>query len=267
MSMYLYQINLLKIIIALFFILVNVLSIFLAIATITVSTTAISSIHLIQDLDGRLYYLTSSIGLIAFCGALWLISSWLGIFAAITTFFSLRDICKQTANGCHLVFIFLMVTLLVFEVIGAMVIFTIRNDLQDKFEGFYLEILHKGLSGNENSYNFEVALDNLQNYFSCCGYNGPEDYSTTVFGAYGRLVKSCCGLSKNSFIQCFQVGPRVFNVGCRDKIEELINKHYTEVGTIGLIFAFIELLSITLSAGLLYLMYKEDTGCFYSKYY
>ena len=265
MSMYLYQLHLVKIVTVFFFILINIFSIFFAFATIIVTATAISSLHIVQDLDTRLHYLTNSIGLIAFCGALWLISSWVGIFAAVTTFFSLRDLFKQAANGSLMVYLFLMIILLIFEVIGAMVVFSIRNDLQENFGDFYLEMLQNGLSGNENNQNFEIALDNLQNYFSCCGYDGPEDYSTTAFGVYGRLVQSCCGLTQNSFIQCYQMSPRVFNVGCRNQIEDLINNHYTEVGTIGLCFVLVELLSISLSTGLLYLVYKEDYGCFYSK--
>ena len=263
--MFLYQINLAKKIIAVCFIIINAFSIIFAIITISVSITAITSLHIIQDLDGQLYYLTNAIGLIAFCGVVWLISSWIGIFAACVTFFSFRDVCKQTAYGSHTVFLFLLTTLLAFEFIGTMVVFSIRNDLVENFDNIYLDLLQNGLSVDGNSQEYIYALENLQNYLTCCGYNGPEDYSKTQFGAYGRLLKSCCNLSPSSLTQCFQVGPGVIQYGCKAKIEDLFNKHYTDVGSIGLCFGFIELFAITLSALIIYLIYREDSGCFYTK--
>ena len=255
-----------KKIIAACFIIINAFSIIFAVITISVSITAITSLYVIQDLDERLYYLTNAIGLIAFCGVIWLISSWIGIFAACATFFSFREVCKQTAYGSHTVFLFLMITLLAFEFIGTMVVFSIRNDLVENFGKVYLDLLQNGLSIDGNSQEYIYALENLQNYFSCCGYNGPEDYSNTQFGAYGRLLESCCAFSQSSFTQCFQVGPGVIQYGCKAKIEELFNSHYTDVGSIGLCFGFIELLSITLSSLIIYLIYREDSGCFYAKF-
>ena len=262
--MFLYQINLAKKITAVCFIIINAFSIIFAIITISVSVTAITSLHVIQDLDGRLYYLTNAIGLIAFCGVIWLISSWIGIFAACATFFSFKDIYKQTAYGSHTVFLFLMTTLLAFELIGTMVVFGIRDDLVNNFGDVYLDLLQNGLSTEGITQEYIYALENLQNYFSCCGYNGPEDYSNTQFGAYGRLPKSCCGLSQTSFTQCFQVGPGVIKYGCKGKIEDLFNKRYTDVGSIGLCFGIIEFLAITLSSLIVYLIYREDSGCFYT---
>ena len=263
--MYLYQINFAKSVVSIFFLVLNLISVLFAIIVIAVSSAAISSLSVVRDLDGTLQYLTSSIILLAFCGVLWLIASCVGFFASVTTFYTLKDSCKQTAYGSHLSFSFLMVILCIFEFIGALVIFGIRNDLMENFEGVYLDTLQSGLSNSVDP-DFENALDRLQNYFECCGFNGPEDYTTTKFGAYGRLVKSCCGLPKDSLLECYQLGAGLINYGCRSKIEELLNKHYTDVGTLGLCFGFVELLSLSLSLSIVYFIYKEDSGCFYTKY-
>ncbi|XP_067929078.1 CD63 antigen-like isoform X2 [Watersipora subatra] len=183
-----------------------------------------------------------------------------GLIIFIVAFFGCCGAIKE--NYCMvLTFSILMMIILICQIGGAIAGFVYSHKIADVTRDSLLasmkdfnddpEVKEKEKNGVTRSWNF------LQEKFTCCGVNTPEDWKLGLPKVYGgHPPLSCCNATEKG--ACKPYGdPTIYPHGCEKDLENLFEKNVYYIGAVGISLAVIQVMGIVLSCCLARAVHKE----------
>ncbi|XP_017779846.1 PREDICTED: CD63 antigen-like [Nicrophorus vespilloides] len=166
----------------------------------------------------------------------------IGAIIFIIAFFGCCGAVKQ--NYCMIItFSTLLILIFVLEFAAGIAGYVLRSQT----EQFLNTSMHTSLSKYNKSNNNEVAViwDTMQKNLNCCGVQDYQDW----IKAYDALPMSCCDIQNGlmSVAQCNNATETLHQNGCINNLDGYISGHALTIATIGLIFAFIQMMGILCS--------------------
>lgn len=150
-----------------------------------------------------------------------------GSFILVVAFFGCCGAFKEHVCMVQTFAAFLIIILIV-EFAGAIAGFVLQSKI--------LPIITKALTQALGAYNknnaYKVAIDKIQQEFSCCGVNSTSDWN-------GQIPPSCCA---GNVTTCPQA--KAFTQGCLAGFQGFVNKNIGIVAGIAMGVCFIEILGI-----------------------
>lgn len=148
----------------------------------------------------------------------------------------------------------IMSVVLALEIIAGSLAFAFNSNLVEYVNEQMNSAIEEYRTNNDTDKNEDINnfIDFFQEEFSCCGYDGPEDWLNTVFmnTSSDILPFSCrCNIMTDNCNATFSQYPSlyVWNEGCGPALINVIERYIIAIGTIATIFGAFQIIGMVLA--------------------
>ncbi|XP_056158199.1 CD63 antigen [Lampris incognitus] len=170
-----------------------------------------------------------------------------GVVIFFIAFFGCCGAWKE--NYCMVTtFSVLLLLIIIVEIGAAIAGYIFRGKISDVVQDTLTEMI---TNYNNSTDEFRATVDKMQKDLKCCGFNGSSDWK--IFSSSGNSVPdSCCvNVTKNCGVGTMTDAGKVHQEGCRDAVEEVLQKNIQWVIVAVLVIAFLQIMGIVFSCMLM----------------
>ncbi|OXU31611.1 CD63 antigen isoform X1 [Nasonia vitripennis] len=139
-------------------------------------------------------------------------------------------------------FAVLLLTLLVIQV--AVAAYAFVQFKGDDSKGKIEDLIHDMVNKYFDDKKYQDAVNAMQTFAQCCGYNSYRDYTNNDKNINGSIPYSCCDINEGKTCSVDQIK---FHDGCRDKVYTLYKKFSNGLAGLAIGIAVVELIGIIFS--------------------
>ena len=220
-----------------FFVIFNVIFALLGLALVGVGGWLLGTNNALSFLFGS--NIIGGAALIVICGGVTFIIAIVGVIGAI---FQLRPIL--------LIFAIALVVIIILEVVGAILGFVFRGEVETQFTAS----LDRAIQTYLTDAALRNAIDLTQTTFDCCGINNASDWENSpIFQTQNRYPDSCCSDPATTGTGCPPGAPSLRLRGCVQAASALLSDqigYAIALGVVALLIGLFEIVGIFFSVGL-----------------
>lgn len=160
------------------------------------------------------------------------------------------------------IYLVAVVLIIVLEIVAGILGFVFRGRVTDQATNIARDALDKYYPRNETDLVDPVinaAIDEIQQDFKCCGWDGPGDWNTTnYFNLTGMFPESCeCPELGENCQKQNDTAQQIYSQGCQMGVVRFFRNNLIAAGGVGIAFGLLEILAVLMALGLCACIFKS----------